>query len=56
MYERRTDCVWKVGDAAKCANYDKHYIRALLAMPWDIAVVKQCRKSADYLDLMEEKG
>jgi hypothetical protein len=23
-------------------------------MPWDIAVIKQCRKSADYLDLMEE--
>jgi hypothetical protein len=23
-------------------------------MPWDIFVIKQCRKSAAYLDLMEE--
>jgi hypothetical protein len=25
-------------------------------MPWGIAVIKQCKKSVDYLDLMVKKG
>jgi hypothetical protein len=41
--------VLKVGDVDECANYDQQRIRALLAMPWAIAVIKQCMKSADGL-------